>query len=213
MSFTVADVLLDVREAISDTRASFYRYSDEFIVRRINQTLRRAAIMRPDLFSVHASIACVTGVLQAAPADSLRLVDVVVNADNVALKEINQDTLDLMAPAWASAATAAPTDWMRYPRDPNRFYVYPPPLAGAALSIVYAQSPALVSSGDSIPLPDAYMPAIIDGTAWLLESVDAEHVESGRAGAFKADFEAAMGAGLTTRKITDSESGGTSREG
>jgi len=213
MSFTVADVLLDVREAVSDTRVSFYRYSDEFVVRRVNQILRRTAIIRPDLFSTHVSINCVAGVLQSAPVDSLRLVDVVANAANVALKEINQDTLDLMAPAWAAAATAAPTDWMRYPRDPNRFYVYPPPTVGAALSIVYAKSPVIVVLGGTIPLPDAYMPAIIDGTAWLLESVDAEHVESGRAAAFKGDFEAALNAGLSTRKITDSESGGTSREG
>lgn len=44
MSFTVADVLLDVRELIQDTKAP-YRYSDDFVIRKINRTLSRMVVL------------------------------------------------------------------------------------------------------------------------------------------------------------------------
>jgi hypothetical protein len=101
---------------------------------------------------------------------------------------------------------------MRYPRDPNRFYVYPPAAAGAQLDIVYAQSPALVALGSTVPLTDAYMPVVIDGVSWLMESIDAEHVESGRAKAFKDAYEGALTAGLTVRRLTDTDAGGLTKD-
>lgn len=211
MSFTVADVVLDVREGVSDTLEP-YRYSDAFIVRRVNQAVRRACILRPDLFSKHTTITCVAGPLQTCPADSVRLMDVVSTGSGLAVKEINQDALDLMIPTWPTTAGAAAQNWMRYPRDPNRFYVYPPAAGGETLSIVYAQSPATLVLGGTVPMPDAYMPCIIDGTMWLMEAIDAEHVESPRAAAFKASFEAALGATVANRKLTDVESAGMNRD-
>lgn len=207
MSFTVADVVLEARELLLDTLEP-YRYSDEFIIRRVNQALRRAAVVRPDLFAVHTSITCVAGTLQAAPADSIRLMDVITNQDGLAVKEVSQDTLDLMVPSWPGGSAGAVINWMRYPRDPNRFYVYPPAAGGETLSAVYARSPVVLAGPGVIPLPDAYMPCMIDGTCWLMEAIDAEHVESGRAKAFKEAYEAALAAGLTVRRITDADSTG-----
>ena len=211
MSFTVAEVVTEARELLLDTLEP-YRYSDAFIIRRVNQTLRRICVLRPDLFSTHETISCVSGILQSCPTGSMRLMDVVANATGRALKEINQDTLDLMIPTWPTTTTTNPTDWMRYPRDPNRFYVYPPATAGASLDVVYAKSPVTLVSGDTVPLVDAYMPAVIDGVCWLMESIDAEHVESGRAKAFKDAFEGALTAGLTVRRLTDTDAGGLPKE-
>ena len=211
MSFTVAEVLTEARELLLDTLEP-YRYSDAFIIRRINQALRRMCVLRPDLFSTHETISCAAGILQTCPEGSMRLMDVVMNGDGRALKEIHQDTLDLMAPTWPAGATASPTDWMRYVRDPNRFYVFPRVEAGAQLSIVYAKSPVTVDLASTIPLPDAYMPTVIDGTCWLMESIDAEHVESGRAKSFKDSFEGALTAGLTVRRLTDTDAGGLPKD-
>lgn len=207
MSFTVGDVLLEVREQMLDAKLP-YRYTDEFIVRKINQTLRRAAIKRPDLFVKFAPLACAAGILQSCPTDSIRLMDVVNDAAGNALKEINQDTLDLTASAWGTSAEAVPINWMRFARDPNRFYVYPPALASTVLNIVYAASPAKLVSSDAVPLPDAYEPAIIDGTMWLAESQDAEHVESGRAKQFMDSFNEQLSAGLMARALTDADGAG-----
>ena len=37
---------------------------------------------------------------------------------------------------------------------------------------------------NSIPLPDSYLPVLVDGMTWLAESIDDEHVNSQRAKMF-----------------------------
>lgn len=203
MSFTVADVLLDVRELIQDTKVP-YRYSDDFVIRKINRTLSRMVVLRPDLFTTVADIACVAGSLQSAPADSVRLMDVLSNASSTAIKEVSQEVQDMMIPTWETLTPGPALNWMRYPRDPNRFYVSPSAVPGAALTITYAKAPAVLTISDTVVLQDAYMPTVIDGTVWLMESIDAESVESGRAKMFQDSFKEQMTAGLTARRLTDS---------
>jgi hypothetical protein len=207
MSFTVADIVLEARELLLDLEEPF-RYSDAFIVRKVNQVLRRMVIVRPDLFATVATITTTAGSLQACPADSVRLMDVTLNGSNLAPKEINQEVLDLMFPTWNADNAGATNNWMRYPRDPNRFYVYPPSAGGETLTIVYAKSTPTYVINDTVSLQDAYLPVLLDGVCWLMESLDAEHVESGRAKMFQDAYTTALGAGLAARAITDSEDGG-----
>lgn len=207
MSFTAAQVIVEVREQMLDALAPF-RYGDDFILRKINQVLRRIALQRPDLFAEVDTITCVAGGMQRTPTDSIRLMDVVANTDGVAPKEVNQDVLDMLVPAWEQLAPGPTTNWMRYPRDPNRFYVYPAARSTDTLELVYARCPPVYASGDVIVLQDVYMPMVIDGVCWMLESIDAEHVESGRAQMFKESYENALAAGLTARNITDTDTAG-----
>lgn len=212
MSFTVADIITEVREQVLDTLAPV-RYSDDLLVRKVNQVLRRVSILRPDLFATHAAVTCVAGVLQSCPADSIRLMDVVSNEEGRSPKEISQDTLDLMFPSWGVGAAGLTENWMRYQRDPNRFYVYPPAVAGDTLNVVYARSPSTLTKPDTVPLTDAYMPCMIDGTCWLVESMDAEYAESGRARLFEKAFTDALTAGLTVRQLTDTDAAGVAKDG
>lgn len=209
MSFTVADIVVEARELLLDQEEPF-RYDDAFIVRKVNQVLRRMVIVRPDLFSTVATITTVAGSLQTCPADSVRLMDVTLNGVSGAPKEINQEVLDLMFPNWNTDTAGPTTNWMRYPRDPNRFYVYPPSAGGETLTIVYARSTPTYTINDTIALQDAYLPVVLDGVCWLMESLDAEHVESGRAKMFQDAYNTALAGGLAARAITDSEDGAVS---
>lgn len=202
MSFTVAEIIADVRDEIQDTVIP-YRYSDGFIVRKLNQVMRRAAILRPDLFVVVEPLACAAGSLQTAPADSIRLLDALSNTNGRAIKEVSQEVLDMMVPTWEALAPGPAINWMRYPRDPNRFYVYPAATAIDTLTITYARCPATLSYTDTIVMQDVYSPVITDGTVWLMESIDAEHVESGSAKMHQDSFLSGLSAGLTSRRITD----------
>ncbi len=204
MSFTVSEVVVDVRELIQDSSLP-YRYDDAFIVRKVNQIVRRAAILRPDLFTEITTISCVAGSMQSPPSDSIRIMDVLTNTAGVAVKEVNQEVLDLMFPSWESLTPGPATNWMRYPRSPNRFYVYPAATVGDSLEIVYAKCPATLSLSDVVPIQDVYMPVIVDGTCWIMEAIDAEHVESGRAKQFQDSFTSALTGGLQARRITDTE--------
>jgi hypothetical protein len=210
MSFTVADIVQEARELLLDETAPF-RYSDAYIVRKTNQVLRRMVIIRPDLFAHVTTITTTAGSLQACPADSVRLMDVTLNGAQRAPKEINQEVLDLMFPSWNTTVAGPTTNWMRYPRDPNRFYVYPPSVGGETLTLVYARSTPTYVIGDTVALQDAYFPVLLDGVCWLMESLDAEHVESGRAKMFLDAYNAALVGGLAARRITDTEDGGTSK--
>lgn len=211
MSFTSTEVLLEVRDQIFDSLEPT-RYSDAFILRKMNQALRRMVTLRPDLFTEIDTITCVNGTLQSAPTDSVRLMDVLGNTTGGVVKEINQEVLDLMAPAWESTSAGPATNWMRYQRSPNQFYVYPPANTSQTLQLAYAACPPVYAIDETITLQDAYMPVVIDGTCWLMESLDAEHVESGRAVMFKEMFMSALAGGLAARRITDTETAAAPRE-
>jgi len=211
MSFTIADVLLEVRDQISDTMVP-YRYSDASMIRKINQVISRMAILRPDLFTTIATISCAAGGLQTAPVDSLRIMDVLGNNTGAAVKEVSQDVLDMMIPTWETLPPGPAINWMRYPRDQNRFYVAPAATAGLALTISYARSPATLALDDIVPLQDAYKPTVIDGSVWIMESIDAENVESGRAKMFQDSFNSMLSAGLTARRLTDTSSAALPRD-
>jgi hypothetical protein len=139
--------------------------------------------------------------------------DVIANSAGRAVKEINQEVLDLTQPTWETLPAGPATDWMRYPRDPNRFYVYPAATAGDTLTVLYAKTPAaLTMSSANIPMTLAYQPAIVDGTIWLLEAIDAEHVESGRAKMYQDSFNNMLSAGLTARRIADTDTAALPKE-
>jgi hypothetical protein len=205
MSFTVAEVLADVRDLVQDNSTP-YRYDDADLVRKFNQVLRRAVILRPDLFTQVSTLTCIAGSMQLCPADSVRLMDVLSNANGGAVKQVNQEVIDLMIPDWETLTPGPTTNWMRYPRDPNRFYVYPAATAGLALQIIYSKCPALLILTDTVPMQDVYMPVLVDGVCWSVEAIDAEHVESGRAKMFKDSFTEALTTGLQARRITDTDS-------
>lgn len=49
------------------------------------------------------------------------------------------------------------------------------------------------------------MPVLVDGVCWVVEAVDAEHVEAGRAKMFKDSFTESLTVGLQARRITDTD--------
>jgi hypothetical protein len=109
-------------------------------------------------------------------------------------------------PNWTLTTPGIPTNWMRHPRNPNQFFCAPPASAGVVLQIEYARSPALLNLSDTVPLPDAFWPCMIDGVVWLAESVDNEHVNSGRAKMFADAFDKYLGLTVQNRPLTDNES-------
>jgi hypothetical protein len=79
---------------------------------------------------------------------------------------------------------------------------------GIVLVGEYAQTPPDYALNDTIDLlPDAFFTAVVDGTVYLAESVDDEHVNSGRAKLFQDSFLATLGASLQARSVTDTEEG------
>jgi hypothetical protein len=208
-TFVVQDVINDVRDAVQDTNSSNYRYSDAQITRAVNQIIKRMALLRPDLFSNIITYTCTAGSLQTLPTDSYRLMDIfqVVGGNNV--NEVNREAIDLLSATWQSGTQGVAQDWMRHVRNPNIFFVYPPSLSGQQLILEYCQAPTNYTINQSIShLSDVYFPCVVDGVVWVLESVDNEHVNSGRAKAAGDSFLQLLDVTVQSKPVTDTEQGG-----
>jgi hypothetical protein len=206
---TPNEVITEVRRLIQDTKAPF-RYSDAVMLGFVNQTLKKMVVLRPDLFAVIGDFTTIANtVLQSCPTDSVRLMQIFQVKNGDAVTEVSKETLDRMYPNWVSETAGVPVNFMRHVRNPNRFFVYPRPTAGVVLVGEYAQSPAAYALNDTIALlPDAYLPSVVEGTTYLAESIDNEHVNSGRAKLFQDAFTQGLGVGLQARAVTDTEEGG-----
>jgi hypothetical protein len=207
------DVITETRRILQDIDSP-QRYSDTVLLGFANQALKRIAVLRPDLFAYVGTVTCTTdAVLQNAPSDSIRIIEVYSVVGGNGVIEVDRETLDQSLPAWMNDTAAAATNWMRHVRNPNRFFIYPKSPAAQQLVVEYAQIPPTYDGITTVTLiPDAYFPCVIDATVFLAESVDNEHVNSGRAKLFHESFTQALGVSLKGRTITDTEESGTDEE-
>mgnify|MGYP003152269469 CR=1 FL=1 len=207
------DVITDVRRLLQD-ETTVYRYSDAFLLGLGNQALMRIALMRPDLFSFVSTVACTAGeVIQDAPSDSIRIIEVYSIVGGAGLVEVNREVLDQTIPTWPNDTAAAALNWMRHVRNPNKFFIYPQAPAAQSLDIEYSQSPPTYDGTTTITLlPDAYFPVVVDVIMFLAESADNEHVTSGRAKLFQDSYIQALGLTSRGRPVTDTETAGLEDE-
>ncbi len=209
-------VIAEVRKMLQDTNANaaLQRYSDAELLGFANQALKRIAVLRPDLFAKIAEYTTTAGeVLQTAPADSLRIMEVFRVKDGSAIRETNRLTLDQTYPDWANDDPGATVNWMRHPRNANRFFIYPKAPAAQVLIIEYSQAPKMYNLGEAVELlSDAYFPVVVDGTIFLAESIDNEHVNSNRAKLFQDSFIQALSTNFQARPVTDTEEAGLTQD-
>jgi len=203
------DVITEVRRIVQDTTATF-RYSDTFMLGLCNQGLKRIQLLRPDLFANVTTLTCVAGeVLQTMPSDSLRIIEVYSVVGGARLVEVSREVLDQTVPNWPNDTAAAAINWMRHVRNPNKFFIYPQAPSAQNLDIEYSQVPiSYTGAATVLLLSDAYFPVMVDIVVFLVESVDDEHVDSGRAKMFKESYLQMLGANLASRALTDAEDAG-----
>lgn len=206
---TPAEVIAEVRRLIQDTKTP-YRYSDTMLLGFVNQTLKRIAMIRPDLFAVITDISTTPDtVVQSVPTDALRLIELFSVKGGGALVEVTRDTLDQTAPGWVAETPGVPINYMRHVRNPYRYFLYPAPVTGIELVGEYAKAPPYYAiDAEIVELQDVYFPVVVDGVVFLAESVDNEHVNSNRAKLFQDAFIQALGVSLQSRTLTDTETGG-----
>jgi hypothetical protein len=206
---TPSEVITEVRRIIQDVRAP-QRFSDAELLGYVNQILKRMVLLRPDLFTSIEDISTTeNSVLQSLPAGAVRLVEIFRVKNGNALTEVSREMLDQSTPSWTVTPAGTPVNYVRHVRNPTRYYLYPPPIKNLLLVGEYVKTPITYTINAPITvLPDAYLPSLIDGTIFLAESVDNEHVNSGRAKLFQDSFIQGLGVALQSRTVTDTETGG-----
>jgi len=206
---TPQDVLIDVRRLIQD-ESTPYRYSNTTLLGFVNQIIRRMVMLRPDLFTTVTTITTTPNVSeQTLPATAVRLIEIFRVQNGTSIEEVDRDVFDRSYPQWTTDPAGTPTKYIRHPRNPRAYFLYPRPTSGIVLVGEYVVTPPVYNNLDPITvLPDAYFPSLVDGTVFLAESVDNEHVNSGRAKLFYDSFTQSLGVDLQSRNLTDLENGG-----
>jgi len=209
---TPQDVLIDVRRLIQD-ESTPYRYSNTTLLGFVNQIIRRMVMLRPDLFTTVTTITTTPNVSeQTLPATAVRLIEIFRVQNGTSIEEVDRDTFDRVRPDWTTDSAGTPTKYMRHPRNPRAYFLYPRPTSGIVLIGEYVVTPPVYGNLDPIEvLPDTYFSALVDGTVFLAESVDNEHVNSGRAKLFFDSFTQSLGVDFQSRNVTDIENGGVGR--
>jgi hypothetical protein len=206
---TPQEVITEARNILQDVRVPF-RYVDSLLLGLVNLTLKRLSILRPDLFVVMDDIPTVANtVVQSLPANSMRLVEIFQVKGGNAVTEAVREVYDQTLPGWVNEPVGPTRNYMRHPRNPNRFFIYPKAPENLILVGEFAQSPRSYGLAEEIDLvPDSFLPVLVDGTVFMAESIDNEHVNNNRAKLFQDIFNETIALSLQARALTDTETAG-----
>lgn len=208
---TPNEIIEEVRRLEQDSE--LLRTPDSYIERVllgfVQQTLLRTATLRPDLFAKLGDIPTQPdSVVQTLPADSLRLIEVFHVKGGNAVVEVSHSMMERSYPNWASEPSGQPVNYMRHPRNHNRYFLYPAPTAGVTLVADYAQVPPSYAPEDNIELlPTAYKPALVYGTAHLVATVLNDRTDMNRANLYNALYERVLGVSAQASEAVDSGEG------
>jgi hypothetical protein len=205
---TPQTVIAAVRVSIkdNDSESANYRYSDDELLGKVNQAIKRMALLRPDLFTEIGNVECSNDdTLQQVPGLG-RIIEVFnVVGSGGAVIECSRESMDQNNPTWRMDTAAPALNWMRHARNPAQFFIYPKAPMEQVLFCEYTISPEAAALPDELPLADEYFPVLVDITVACVEWDDDEHATSQKADAFYNRAKEALGITLQMRGLLDTE--------
>lgn len=172
---TAATILTTVRDLLVDTEPTGYRWSNAELLRYLNAAQRQIVFFRPDANAVEVvhSVAD-TNPLRSIPTDGFKFIKVVCNISQNGdrggrVQLVQVDVLDSLEPEWRrNVSTTASIDnfYSNYvfdPRQRKNFWLYPRPVAGRNVYILYAATPTDVAATTSnMTLSAAFDSAMVE---------------------------------------------------
>lgn len=192
----ITDLLLD-----KERSAGKWRWSDDELIRWINDSRMAILTRRPQALSKLASVALVKGTKQALPDDGVQLLDIVRNMGSDgktpgrSIRRTDRQNIDDMDLYWHKATESAEISQFTYDdRNPKIFFVQPPAKAGTTIEISYAQIPAAVAAlTDELDIGLESLDAVLNYVCYRAKSKDSEYANAGEAAAFYGAFNDALG--------------------
>lgn len=163
MALTIQNLIDSARGTLID--AAKVTWSDEDLVTYANEGIQATCNVKPDAYSVQVSVSLAGGVIQQLPAGATGLLDLMYASTGGSIPQVDKAMLEAADPQWAAHAQVGASGIEHYmvdPRDPLRYLIYPPVVAGTAVTMIHTAVPATVVAGSSLPLVDSYGPPIID---------------------------------------------------
>jgi hypothetical protein len=207
---TPQTIFPDVRVLINDNDSSAYRYSDAVLLVKLDTALKRIALVRPDLFTTIAAIACTAGSTVQQVPNYARIIEVYQVVGGGGVVEANRELFDQTVPNWRADTAAPATNWMRHVRNPSVFFIYPQAPTGQALLCEYTVAPSVSALTDVILTNDVYQPVVQDMLVAVVEWGDDEFNLSQRAETFYKRALEALGITAKAKEMMDNENGGES---
>ena len=195
---TPQDIIKQARHITNDigTASFVFRQDDDELVSYVNEGLKEAAILRPDLFSTVGDMVCITGQCEQSITflDAVSLLDVLCIHGGTAVNPFDRATMDQFNPGWRTDPPGPAENWGRLDGDPLQFFIYPPAPPNQVVDVRYVRNPAVYALNDVIgDLPASYLPALASYVVFRAESKDDEHVNSQRAASNYAVFKSLFG--------------------
>jgi hypothetical protein len=196
---TPQDIINQARHITNDadTAPSIARQTNDELVSYVNEGIKEAVFIRPDLFSTVGDMVCVADHCEQCITfmDAVQLLDVLCIHDGRALTPFDRSSMDLFRPGWRMDPAGQAENWSPLNGDPLKFFVYPKAPPGQVLDVRYVRNPAVYALNDTIgDLPESFLPALADYVVYRTESKDDEHVLTQRAAAHYAAFKSKFGA-------------------
>lgn len=199
MTIAVSEILVRVGDLLND--AEHVRWSEEELIRWINDSPSALLSRRPAAISRTDTLVLVAGTLQNIPSDGVLLLDVVRNmgSDGATpgrpIRRSDRQQIDDIDPDWHTATAKATIQQYTFDdRLPKSFYVYPPAVAGTQVELLYAALPEPVSDpADTLAIGAEYIDPIVNYVVYRANAKDSEFAQGTIAAAYFQAFEASLG--------------------
>lgn len=180
------------------------RWTDAELLADLNEAQRQIVFLKPNAYSIVATVLLVAGVKQTIPSGSIQLLDVTRNmgTDGVTpgdtITQVMKRELDAIDRSWPTAASSSAVQHFFYEPEKDRktFYCYPPQPAAAPgyVELIHSDTPAdLATSGSNITLDDIYQDAIFQYMMYLGHIKEVEEASMGKAQAWYAQLMNTLG--------------------
>jgi hypothetical protein len=204
----VSDVIERAQVILQDTTGT--RWSEKELLEWLNDAQLAVVNRRPDTYVQNETFNCIAGTRQTIPPTGLKLIRVLRNGTvGSPIRYIDMRILDDQVPDWhVEVGTSDVKHFTADTLDPKTFYLYPAPVVGHAIQIVYSSAPATITAvSDTITLDDSYLNPILDFMLYRAYSKDANYTQNASRASMHLDaFRIAIG-DKTQADVAMTESG------
>jgi hypothetical protein len=188
----VSDVLARVRDIISDPNER--RWQDDELLRWVDDAQRLIVQVKPEINAEFIELTLADGARQRLHDRMARLIDIPL------LTEVDKDWLDQYLPTWqTSSSSNAPYEYMRDP-DKRVFYVYPPAIDGAKVTLHVGMVPATIEANDDeLVIESEHIRAVAEFVCYKALSKDSTNpMNKELADGYLAQFYSSLGVTVET---------------
>lgn len=185
MPIRAGDPIERAQIVLNDNDPAFVRWPKDEMLKWLNDGAAEIVINRPAAGAVTQVVQLAAGTLQIIPDGGIVLIDVTRNFSDAStpgrsVTRTDRRLLDEISPDWHTANKVDAVKHFTFDElTPDRFYVYPPVVAGARAEIVFSRAPALVSDiEDLLNLDRAYMGPLVSYIVFRAASKDSEYADA-----------------------------------